>query len=357
MAIALSHGGSTIYSSGTPSRRLLVGTAGGIAVLERADGRGEWARVDHALPGRHVSAIVIPAPGLVIAAAFQDAVYVSADGGTTWEERGEGIEHRHVFSLAAVPRDGGWRLYAGTEPAHLYVSDDLGRRWTELPGLRAVPSVPRWWFPASPKLAHVKHVVPDPRDRRALYACIEQGALLRSRDEGRTWDELSGYDEDVHMLALHPSDPRRLRMTCGIGFYASDDGGATWRRHTDQASPVGGYPDLLVVHPRQADLLFMSAGGSEPAVWRKTHRADARVSRSRDGGRTWEVLTGGISDRLPGAIEAMTLEDWGRSFSLFVGTTEGEVHGSDDGGESWTRIASGLPAITKWGHDRALMGL
>jgi photosystem II stability/assembly factor-like uncharacterized protein len=92
-------------------------------------------------------------------------------------------------------------------------------------------------------------------------------------------------------------------------------------------------------------------------VWRQTHRADARVSVSRDGGRTWDVVTRGISDRLAGNIEAMSLEDWGASFSVFVGTTEGEVYASEDGGESWSRIASGLPAITKWGHDRALMGL
>jgi photosystem II stability/assembly factor-like uncharacterized protein len=92
-------------------------------------------------------------------------------------------------------------------------------------------------------------------------------------------------------------------------------------------------------------------------VWRRTHRADARVSRSRDGGRTWEVLTRGISDRLAGSIEAMCLEDWGPSFSVFVGTTGGEVYASEDRGESWGRIASGLPPIAKYGHDRALMGL
>jgi len=355
MAIGLSHGGSTIYASAAPSTRLLVGTADGVVTLERDGSR--WRVGGRALAARHVSAIVLPAPDLVVAAAFEDTVHVSEDGGTTWAERGRGIAHRHVFSLAAVPRDGGVRLYAGTEPAHLYFSDDLGLHWTERAGLRAVPSVPRWWFPAPPKIAHVKHVVPDPLDPRSLYACIEQGALLRSRDEGETWEELSGYDEDVHVLTVHPSEPRRLRMTCGIGFYSSDDGGTTWKRHTDQSSPVGGYPDLLVVHPRQSDLLFMSAGGSEPGAWRRTHRADARVSKSRDGGRTWDVLTRGISDRLAGSIEAMCLEDWGASFSVFVATTEGEVYASEDGGESWSQIASGLPAITKWGHDRALMGL
>jgi len=354
--IALSHGGTRMYSSPTRSREVLVGTAAGVVTLERAGGDGAWRETRRALERLHVSALVTPEPGLVVAGAFHDAVWVSADGGRTWEARGEGIAQRHVFSLAAVRRDGGFRLYAGTEPAHLYVSDDLGRRWSELPGLRAVPSVPKWWFPAPPKLAHVKHVVPAPDDAAGLYACVEQGALLRTRDGGRTWEELHGFDEDVHALVVDPRDPRRLRMSSGVGLYGSDDGGATWTRYLDQSTPVGGYPDLLVFHPRDPDLMFLGAAGGDPGVWRKTHRADARVCRSRDAGRTWDVLTRGISDRLPGAIEALCLEDWGASFSVFAGTSAGEVYASDDGGESWGRIADGLPAIAKWGHDRALVG-
>ena len=42
-------------------------------------------------------------------------------------------------------------LYAGTEPAYLFRGDDLGDTWTELPGLRAVPSVESWTFPAPPQ--------------------------------------------------------------------------------------------------------------------------------------------------------------------------------------------------------------
>jgi photosystem II stability/assembly factor-like uncharacterized protein len=81
------------------------------------------------------------------------------------------------------------------------------------------------------------------------------------------------------------------------------------------------------------------------------------VCRSRDGGRTWEVLGGGISDRLPGAIEALCLEDWGDGYLVCAGTTAGEVYASEDGGRRWSLIASGLPAIAKEGHDRVLKGL
>lgn len=353
--IGLSHGGTTTYASPSPSRRLLVATADGVFVLERADARGEWKTVHHALPGRHVSAIITPAPDLVVAGAFHDTVYVSRDGGETWEGRGSGIEPANVYSLAAVESHGRCRLYAGTEPAHVFWSDDLGGRWTELPGLRAVPSVPRWMFPAPPHDAHVKHIVPDPRDRTVLYACIEQGALLRSRDAGGSWEELHGVDEDVHFLVIDPRDPARLYITGGNGCYATSDGGVSWEHRTSRHDPVGAYPDTLVLLPRDPDVMFMGAAGTDPVVWRKTHRAEARVCRSGDGGRTWEVLAG--FPRATAAIEAMALEDCGRTVSVYVGTTAGDVYASEDRGESWARIASGLPPIAKYGHDRALMGL
>lgn len=355
-AVGLSPGGTTTYTGPSPARRLIVGTAGGVVVLERTGAQGDWRTVGRALADRHVSAIVFPAPDVIVVGAFHDTVYVSRDGGETWERRGVGIEPANVYSLLAVGRNGGLRLYAGTEPAHLFSSDDLGGRWTELRGLRAVPSVPRWMFPAPPHDAHVKHLVPDPMDRDVLYACIEQGALLRSRDAGATWEELHGFDEDVHFLVIDPGHPERLYITGGNGCYATSDGGTTWEHRTSRDHPVGAYPDTLVLLPRDPDVMFMGAAKGDPPVWRKTHTAQARVCRSRDGGRTWERLAGGFPPDMAAAIEAMALEDCGGTVSLYVGTTAGDVYASEDGGASWRRIASGLPAITKYGHDRALMG-
>lgn len=357
MTIALSHGGSTVYTAAVPSRRLLVGTGDGVVVLERATPRGAWKEVGRTLRDRHVSALVTPRPDLVVAGVFHGTVYVSGDGGESWEHRGTGIDREHVFSVAAVERGGRLRLYAGTEPAHLYASDDLGLHWTELTGLRAVPSVPQWMFPAPPHDAHVKHIVPDPSDPRRLYACIEQGALLCSEDGGVTWRELGGVDEDVHFLSLDPRDPRRLYITGGNGCYASADAGATWEHRTTRTDPIGGYPDTLARRPGDSDLMFMGAAAGNPAVWRQTRKADARVCRSRDGGRTWHIVSGGLPGGVTGAIEAIALEDTGDAVAVYLATTAGDVYASEDAGESWERIAAGLPPVAKYGHDRALMGL
>ena len=92
-----------------------------------------------------------------------------------------------------------------------------------------------------------------------------------------------------------------------------------------------------------------------PGTWRTTHFAGARISRSKDGGRTWEILRNGLPDRLQASIEAFCLEEAGSSTSVFAATTSGEIFSSDDLGESWTKIISGLPPVSKAGHYRNLV--
>jgi photosystem II stability/assembly factor-like uncharacterized protein len=354
MAIALSHGGPTIYSASMPSREVLVGTARGIARLERS-GNG-WRLAGTWLGDLHISAILIePRSGAIFAGGYEaGSLHVSRDGGETWQPSDRGLSESNVYSLEAVVVDGRTRLYCGTEPAKLFVSDDLGASWSEYPGLREVPTVDSWSFPGPPHVAHLKHLTFDPRDAGTVYASIEVGGLLRSLDGGTTWQDVPGMYEDVHRLVIHPREPRRMYVAGGNGLYVSEDEGASWRQWTGRDHAIGGYPDQLVLRPSDPEVMFVAAAADGPGAWRRTRHAGARVCRSRDGGRTWEVLSNGISGSLQGNIEAMCLEDCGTSCSLFAATTAGEVFASDDAGDSWQLIAAGLAPISKGGHYHAL---
>src|SRR5262245_37271584 len=159
MAIGLSHGGSTIYSSSSLSPEVLVGTREGVVTVERPTSGSEWRVKHRTLTERHISAIIKePASGLTFAGAFSGSVHVSADNGKTWEPRGNGLTETNVYSLASQRVNGHVRLFAGTEPAHLFASDDLGLHWSEVPSLRTVPSVPKWSFTATASITHVKHI-------------------------------------------------------------------------------------------------------------------------------------------------------------------------------------------------------
>jgi photosystem II stability/assembly factor-like uncharacterized protein len=333
---------------------VLIGTLKGIVTAQRDGGR--WQVTGNALSDRHISAILVePESGTIFAGAYEDgSLNASRDDGKTWEPRNNGLTETEVFSLAATKVDGRVRLFLGTEPARLFFSDDLGELWTELPGLRDIPTVDSWSFPAPPHIAHAKHITFDPRDPSTMYVSIEVGGLLRSTDGGRTWHDVPGMYEDVHRLVIHPSDADRMFLAGGNGLYVSGDAGASWQHATTREHEIGGYPDQLVYDPRNPDLMYVAAAKDSPGAWRTTHNAGARISRSRDGGRSWETLTNGLPDRMQGNVEAMCLEAAGDSCSIFAATTAGEVFATDDGGDSWSLIVDGLAPISKGGHYRNL---
>lgn len=355
MAITLSHGGPTMYRSPAPSRQVLVGTIHGVVGLERdAEGSG-WHVASRALTDKHIHALLIePDSGTIIAGANHGSIFASSDGGHTWERRDHGLTEHDVYSLACTRLPEGPRLFAGTEPAHLFCSDDLGHHWTELPALRSV-DMSHWGFPAPPHIAHTKHINFHPDDPQTLFIGIEQGGLLKSTDAGRTFQVIKGMDDDVHRTVINPLDPDQIHVTTGVGMYATTDGGKTWEQRTDLQHEIGGYPDLLVLHPRQPELLFVASAQKGPGAWFQEHCAFSRISRSRDGGRTWEAVRHGFPDQLQTAFEAMCLEDWGESFSLFGATATGEVWCSDDGGEHWTEVISDLAPVSKGNHYAAFV--
>ena len=153
-------------------------------------------------------------------------------------------------------RAGAVELFAGTQPAHLYRSRDYGATWEEITSLLAVPGQDRWMFPPPPHQPHVKTIAFDPTDPRVLYVGIEQGALLRSADDGATWHERDAYYQptdlfykDIHRMVVSPRDPRRLYLATGDGLYVSADAGATWEHLCPPHGSLIGYPDGLVVLP------------------------------------------------------------------------------------------------------------
>ena len=354
MTIALSHGGPTMYTSDERSQHVLVGTMKGVATLARA-ADGSWRVARNDLTDHHICALLVePESGAIFAGSHDASLFRSRDGGASWQECGTGIPERNIYSLGSAVINGRTRVFAGTEPARLFYSDDLGDSWTELQAVRSVPSVGEWSFPAPPHAAHAKHITFDPNDPTTMYLSIEVGALLKSTDAGQTWQELHGMYEDVHRLVINPAQPERMYVSGGNGLYVSADAGQTWEHSTDRDHAIGGYPDQLLLNPRRPEQMFVASSQHGPGAWQTSHYAGTRISRSEDGGKTWAAIGSGMPDRLQSSIEAMCLEHWGGSFSVFAATTSGEVFASEDGGETWSLIVDSLAPISKAGHYRAL---
>lgn len=359
MVTCLSPNGPMVHTSA--SSRLLVATTGGVAVLDFDRGTQRWMNSGVRLAGHHVSALLFePSRGGVFAGTHGEGVFFSGDRGETWTAAAEGLTLANVFSLECARRGGEVTLLAGTEPVMLFSSTDYGRSWRAHPALAELAGRDKWTFPAPPHVAHLKSIALHPAEPDVYYACIEQGALLQSKDAGRTWHEITTYvrpDDrwyrDIHKVVPTASDPRHLYMSTGVGVYRTDDGGSTWRKLTGTDFPIG-YPDHLIVSPNDEETVFVVGASTSPNVWRETHAAKSIVMCSRDGGAHWAPTAGGLPVAGRAAIEAMSVAIDGDRYDLFVANTDGEVYASGDEGASWQVIATGLAPVSKAMHAKYL---
>jgi hypothetical protein len=352
MMILLSNGGSNCRRASAPADRIVIGTVDGVAVLDRA--AAGWAVAHRALAGCFVSAVTALDDGTLFAATHGIGVARSGDGGITWSWVNEGLAHFDLWSARAGKLSGRDVVCVGALPAHLYISADAGEHWRELPALRRVPSVEKWCFPPPPRIGHIKDIVID-GDR--LLVGIEIGALLLSQDGGESFTELKVEPDplecDIHRLLVNPARPGRIIVANGlIGVMTSHDDGATWRRNPMPAE--ANYPDAIVIHPDQPDLVFLSAGVGWPQHWYQIGRARGKIVRSRDAGMTWERLLGGLPDGQRALFSALTIDAWNDGFAVYAVDTDGQVFESLDGGDHWTIIADVAP-VSKGEFYRALV--
>ena len=338
---------------------LLIATIDGAAMYERADANAPWRQTDRVLKGLPVSSLAYePKSGNLIAGLhYQGGIRVSTDGGKSWETRNNGLKSGHVYTLAIQYVRDSTIIYAGTEPAEVYRSEDFGRNWRALAPLNNVRDSDKWLFPHA--VPHAKNIAFHPSMPETLYVCVEQGDLLRSDDAGQSWYQLDGFDQpgnkfrrDVHRVTVVPSDASRFYLTSGDGLYFATNGGKTWTQLTGPTFRLG-YPDPFFLHPKNETICFMAGACRNPSPWwGETGTAIPAFMRSTDSGHTWAERMGGLPNPVPGNIEAAALHTSESGLEFFIGTARGALYTSRDEGASWELISNDLPPISKGPHFR-----
>ena len=165
--------------------------------------------------------------------------------------------------------------------------------------------------------------------------------IYKSRDEGRTWHNMSAgmTHSRVIALAIDPLFPANiLAGTKGDAVFKSYDGGQRW------VSRRTGLDDVTissVVH----QLVF--APGSSHHVFAATSLG---VFESEDGGETWIKRMEGMKE----VLMVVTLDfDPQQPQTLYAGTSGG-VYKSIDGARGWKRVNNGLVASDVLKSSRAL---
>jgi photosystem II stability/assembly factor-like uncharacterized protein len=357
MIACLSPNGQNLCHGTEPPTRLLVATIRGVNLIERDAPGAPWTDRGRTLDGHHCGSIMVePKRGGVFAGMHSGGLYFSGDGGMTWERRTEGLTIEHVFCIGYAHHGDDVVLYAGTEPASMFRSDDYGKSWRELAGIKGAPGCDKWVFPSPPHLAHTKTMTIDPRNPDVIYAGVEQGALFKTTDGGASWREIDDYSKptdwtyrDIHLMTVHPDNSDELYLTTGMGIYHSLDAGETWKLEIDNRFRIG-YPDHFIISPLDHNAFFVAGSSANPGEWRTTHHANATIMKSRDRGATWTDASNGFPDDRRPNIEAMSLAAYPGGFMLFAGDTDGTVYGTDDEGDHWTPVAGKLAPVSKGRH-------
>ncbi|HXA08917.1 MAG TPA: exo-alpha-sialidase [Chthoniobacterales bacterium] len=306
--------------------RLLVGTHKGAFVLT-ADGRRE----DWKVSGPHFAGWEIyhlkgsPVnPNRLYASQtsgwFGQQVQRSEDGGETWEPVGKDF------------------VYDGTPGTHQWYDG------TQHP----------WEF------KRVWHFEPSLTEADTVYAGVEDAALFRSADGGKTWHELSGLRDAkgqlwqpgaggmcLHTIVLDPTNPERIFVAISAaGAFRTEDGGKTWQpinrglkspfELPDPTAEVGHCVHRIAMHPSRPGVLFMQKHWD--------------VMRSDNAGDDWTEVSGNLPSDFGFPIDVHAHEPE----TIYVVPIKSDsehfppdgklrVYRSRTGGNEWEALTQGLP--------------
>ena len=303
---------------------------------------GRW-NVELVLAGQEVTCLAADylRPGSVYAGTRTSGVFHSVDGGQTWTPTG--LAGQTVKAIAASPLNPGV-IYAGTRPAMLYVSHDFGQHWDELPSFRKIFSRRFWFSPAEPPFtAYIQGIALSPMDQDVIVVGVEFGAVVRSTDGGRTWqDHRKGALRDCHTITFHCSQGNWVYEAggTGAGTAISRDGGNTWVQN--RAGLDRHYGWACAADPLNPEVSYLSVSPS-PSKAHSEDDAQASIFRSNSDGK-WEKLGGGLPEPLKHMPYAL-LTDPGEPGHVYAGLSNGDVWCSKNLGEAWERLPFNLKSI------------
>ena len=196
-------------------------------------------------------------------------------------------------------------------------------------------------------------------DPHIYYVGTAAGGIFKSEDGGISWKAIFDHQAtaSVGALALARSNPNviwvgtgeanlRNDITTGHGVYYSPDGGSSWRH---AGLEDAGQISSVIVDPRNPETVLVGAIGH---AWGPN--ADRGVFRTTDGGKTWQKVlyindTTGVSDMImdpknPLVIYAGMWQIMRYPWEMVSGGASSGIYKSVDGGVTWKKLTTGLPA-------------
>ncbi|MHC4840421.1 MAG: sialidase family protein [Planctomycetota bacterium] len=385
--------------------RIILGTRKGVIILNRQNGRWDMALSQQGVPVSY--AAQDPRSGTIWAALehghWGPKLARSKDGGESWEDapqikypegsrwiygsevdesvevkEGEPPAKKLVFKDAKLLKL--WtiqfghesqtgRVYVGTIPGGLFVSDDDGESF-EL-------NMPLWnhesrggdvsesdgtgrsyWFGGGAVIdgtyaPGIHSIAVDPRDPKHYHIAVSCAGTLETKDDGQTWEGRNKgqfteflpepnpeWGADPHFVMACKEHPDHLWMQNHCGIYYSENRGEDWAECSKAGDDVHfGFavaadekdPKTAWVVPAIGDDVRMAKGG-------------VFVAKTEDGGKSWVKQTEGLpQDSAWDLVYRHALDIDGDS--LVFGSTTGNLYLSENRGDNWINLGHNFPQI------------
>ena len=308
-----------------------------------------WQSLTTGLPENVEARVIVahPTQRNVVYVGTQDGVYRSNDSGDTWARTNFPDRNAVIWAMAFHPTRPNV-MYAGTAPVALYRSDDSGDTWKKL--ARAIsPEHCAMDFPT-----RVTGIALDAGNPDDVYAALEVSGVIRSRDNGDSWTDVSAplikLSEqphlksrltsatdasgmlDSHAIAISAAAPGNPFLAVRMGIFRSPDRGDSWADiEVGRHSPLKYCRDVMV-SPHDAKVMyacFSPASRSE----------DGSLYRSDDVGTSWRRFDNGVRANATMMSSAVHPHD---AATVCCISRCGQVFATDNTGASWREAK--LPA-------------
>lgn len=263
------------------------------------------------------------------------------------------------------------RIYAGTIPGGLFVSDDGGDSWQLNRPLWNHPSRGGDLFATDASSENVWHGTPasidygvfepgihsiivDQHNPQHCYVAVSTAGVLESHDGGQSWQSCNRgmlmdylpnpeaeWGHDPHFVTACAAQPQHLWQQNHCGIFYSDNGAQSWRKVSQPDQGVHfGFPIAVDEQDGRTAWVVPARGDFE----RMALDGGLFVARTSDGGESWQCFRAGLPQQNAYDIVLRHALDVSGD-TLCFGSTTGNVYLSEDRGESWQSLGGNFPPV------------
>ena len=247
-------------------------------------------------------------------------------------------------------------IWCGTLPGGLFRSADNGNSWQMMRSLWDHPKRKKW-MGGGADLPGLHSIIVDRKNPARVFIAVSTGGIWLTEDGGETWSQRGEgmradhvppeltHDpiaQDVHCLVQCPASPDRMWVQHHNGIFVSSDEGRNFREITNVDPSTFGF--AVVVHPEDPDTAWFVPEIKDEKRIPKDGKLV--VTRTRDGGKSFEVLSRGLPQEYAFDLvyrHALSLDRTGNR--LAFGSTTGGLWVSEDQGDSWEMVSHTLPPV------------